>query len=140
MASMAALTCVPCVCPDADSGICIAIRLERRLCSIIQCFAGPGTALSRKAMRCAAYLRGVVAKCIAAGLVGGEEFSIDASLISATSHDLGIGQVERSEAPPVDRGLECKLSSAPITAAVALRFANAVSEKRDGRLACQRYA
>jgi hypothetical protein len=107
---------------------------------IIQCFAGPGTSAFAKAMRCAAYLRGVVAKCIAAGLVGGEGFSIDAGLISATSHDLGIGQVERSEALPVNRGLEGKPSPAPITAAVALRFANAVSEKRDGRLACQRYA
>ena len=48
---------------------------------IIQCFAVPGTSAFAKAMHCAVYY--VVAKCIAAGLVGGEGFSIDASLIRA---------------------------------------------------------
>ena len=43
---------------------------------IIQCFAVPGTSAFAKAMHCAAVFEGVVAKCIAAGLVGGEGFSM----------------------------------------------------------------
>ena len=49
----------------------------------VRCSAVPGTSAFARARRYAEYLKSVVSKCIAAGLVGGEGFSIDASLIRA---------------------------------------------------------
>ena len=85
-------------------GYVFAIRSERRLCSEVQvnlayrwfCQLGIEDRIPDHSVFCRAWherfresdalrrvFEGVVAKCIAAGLVGGEGFSIDASLIRA---------------------------------------------------------
>jgi transposase len=85
-------------------GYVFAIRSERRLCSEVQvnlayrwfCKLGIEDSIPDHSVFCRArherfresdalrrVFEGVVAKCIAAGLVGGEAFSIDASLIKA---------------------------------------------------------
>jgi transposase len=85
-------------------GYVFAIRSERRLCSEVQvnlayrwfCKLGVEDSIPDHSVFCRArherfresdalrrVFEGVVAKCIAAGLVGGEAFSIDASLIKA---------------------------------------------------------
>ena len=85
-------------------GYVFAIRSERRLCSEVQvnlayrwfCKLGIEDRIPDHSVFCRArhqrfresdalrhVFEGVVAKCIAAGLVGGEAFSIDASLIKA---------------------------------------------------------
>ena len=85
-------------------GYVFAIRSERRLCSEVQvnlayrwfCKLGIEDGIPDHSVFCRArherfrqsealrlVFEGVVAKCIAAGLVGGEAFSIDASLIKA---------------------------------------------------------
>ncbi len=85
-------------------GYVFAIRSERRLCSEVQvnlayrwfCKLGIEDRIPDHSVFCRArharfresdalrrVFEGVVAKCIAAGLVGGEAFSVDASLIKA---------------------------------------------------------
>src|SRR5580692_1208942 len=85
-------------------GYVFAIRSERRLCSEVQvnlayrwfCQLGIEDRIPDHSVFCCArhegfresdalrrVFEGVVAKCIAAGLVGGEAFSVDASLIKA---------------------------------------------------------
>ena len=88
-------------------GYCFGIRSERRLCEEVHlnlayrwfCRLGldgdvpdhsrsrrTGMAVSARAICCDAFFEMALQRCIAEGLVGGEAFAIDASLIKADAN------------------------------------------------------
>ena len=117
-------------------GYVFAIRSERRLCSEVQvnlayrwfCQLGIEDRIPDHSVFCRArherfresdalrrVFEGVVAKCIAAGLVGGEGFSIDASLIRADVD-------KKSGCPAISRSLGRRPRRHPAPFASTSRF------------------